>query len=98
MAGKLMVEKKKTEPEWCMLSGKWYIRNLLPAHSETPSRINEASRIRGKGTSDREQDGHLPESMDGAVQHDTDDHVGNQNRRGTAISESAARTNKETST
>lgn len=74
------------------------LHRVVPAHSETPRRIQKAGGICGEGTSDGEQDGHLAESVDGTIQHDTDQTEGDEQRSRTTICQSLSRSYKETST
>lgn len=73
------------------------LHSVVPAHSKTPSRVNEASRIGGERTSDGIEDGKLTESVHDAVKHSTDKSEGNKEGRGTTGAEGTAGTNEETS-
>ena len=48
------------------------IHGIVPAHGESPCRIDEAGRVRGEGAGDREDDRQFTKGMDGAVEHHTD--------------------------
>lgn len=74
------------------------LQGVVPAHGETPCRVDEASRICGEGTGDGEQDGHLTQSVDGAVQHDADQTEGDQERSGASVGQGLAGADEQTGT
>ncbi len=74
------------------------MRDLLPAHGKTPSRVQEASRVGGERASNGEGNGHLAQSVDGAVQHDADQGKAYQERSRPTGRKGLARANEETST
>lgn len=73
-------------------------QDLLPAHGETPCRIQETGRVRRKGTGDGEYDGQLAQSLHHAVQHGADGKVGEQDGGWAACVEGAAGGDEQTGT
>ena len=55
-------------------------KDSLPAHSETPSRIEETRGVSGERASDWEQDSQLSKSLDGAEHEHTDQDKSNNQR------------------
>lgn len=50
---------------------------VVPSHSEAPGRVNEATNISKESAVDGVQDGQLSEGLAREKQHDSDDHVAN---------------------
>ena len=74
------------------------MHDIVPAHGETPRRIDEASRVRVEATRDRVHDGEFAESIDRVEHHDSDDEEVNEERAGTTVRERLAGADEETST
>ncbi len=74
------------------------LQSIIPTHGKSPGGIQEPSRIGGEGTSDREQDGHLTKSMDGAIQHYTDKTESDEKRSRATDCQSSTGTDKQTGT
>ena len=52
------------------------MKDIIPAHGETPGRIDEAGRVGIEASGDGEHDGELSQRIDDVEDHDTDDAEG----------------------
>lgn len=68
----------------------------LPAHGETPGGIQESRRVGREGTGDGEENGHLAQGVDGAVQHHADQGEAKKQRGRSTGGQRLARADEET--
>lgn len=72
------------------------LHDVVPAHGETPGRIDKASRVSVEATRDREHDSEFAESVDRVEHHDTNDAEVDKERSGTSSAEGLAGADEET--
>lgn len=71
---------------------------VVPAHGETPRRIDEAGRQSVETTRDRVHNSELAEGVDDVEDHDTGDGEADEDRTGTTLNKGATGADEETST
>ena len=74
------------------------LEDVVPAHGETPGRIDEASRVGIETTGNREHDSELTKGVHDVEHHDADDHEIDKQRGRTAVVQRLAGTDEETGT
>jgi hypothetical protein len=74
------------------------LENVVPAHGETPGRIDETGRVGVETTRDRVHNGELTKSEDSVEHHDTNDQEVHEERTGSTLAQSTTGTDEETST
>jgi hypothetical protein len=74
------------------------LQEVVPAHSETPRGVNEASDEDVETTGNRVHESHLTQSHDDVEHHDTDEEVVEEKRDGATTVESTTSADEETGT
>jgi len=59
-----------------------YLKDIIPAHSKSPRRIDESDGICVETTSDRVHNGKFTKSVDNVEHHDTNDHEIDEHKTG----------------
>jgi len=74
------------------------LKDVVPAHGETPRRIDEAGGVSVETTGHGVHDSEFTESVDDVENHDSHEAEVNEEGRGTTVAEGTSGTDEETST